>query len=116
MKQNSFKHQPIYIGYPWSLVLRISASEPVFPESCQLKTDIRRATGAPLLATLSTESGGLTRLDDERIEISISPEQSARMREGSVQMDLVRTDVQPSKHLGIFIKVRVELPVTMNAL
>lgn len=103
----------ISIGYAWRQRLLFSTTEVMFPAGCTLVMHVRASRVATsVLATLTTENGGLTRISDQEIEILIHAAATAEMRVGTVVADLVRTDVSPDDHLGLTLTVPVQTPVT----
>lgn len=101
-------------GYEWRQRLAVLGSDtPVFPVGVTLAAHIRRkrADAAPL-ATLTSDNGGLLRVSDSEIDIVIGGSISADWPVGEVVLDLVRTDTDPDKHLGIGLRIPVVLPVT----
>jgi hypothetical protein len=101
----------IVAGYNWSL--RIEADTLAFPAGVAITGHVRRKVGdAVPLATLSTSTGEIARVDDTHIDIVIPGSASADWKAGTVVMDFVRTDVDPDAYLGFILTVPVVLPVT----
>lgn len=101
----------IVAGYNWSL--RIEADTAAFPVGVAITGHVRRKVGdAAPLATLSTATGEIVRVDDRHIDITIDGDASKEWKPGTVVMDFVRTDVDPDAYLGFKLTVPVELPVT----
>jgi len=101
----------ILIGYEYRLQLQAAAD--LFPEDARFTGQLRRTVSdSVILATLSTENGGLLRQDLRTIEIVLAPTITAGLSPGSVTLDLVRTDLDPDRHLGVLIEIPVALPVT----
>jgi len=101
----------ILIGYEYRLQLRAEAD--LFPEVASFTGQLRRAVNdSVILATISTENGGVLRHDERTIEIVLAPNITAGLSPGSVTLDLVRTDLDPDRHLGVLLEIPVVLPVT----
>lgn len=101
-------------GYECRLRLAVVGSDtPVFPVGVTLAAQIRRTRAdTSLLATLTSDNGGLLRVSDSEIDIVIGGSSSADWPAGEVVLDLVRTDTDPDKHLGFALRIPVVLPVT----
>ena len=73
-------------------------------EAASFTGQLRRAvTDSAILATISTENGGVLRHDERTIEIVLVPTITAGLSPGSVTLDLVRTDLDPDRHLGVLL-------------
>ena len=46
------------------------------------------------------------------LTITLAPNITTALTPGSVTLDLVRTDLDPDRHLGVLIEIPVALPVT----
>ena len=101
----------ILIGYEYRLQLQAEAD--LFPETATFTGQLRRTVSdSTVLATISSENGGVLCRDARRLEIVLPPEVTASLSPGSVVLDLVRTDVSPDQHLGFLLDIPVSLPVT----
>jgi hypothetical protein len=101
----------ILIGYEYRLQLEAEAD--LFPQAAAFAGQVRRAvTEGTVLTTLTSANTGVRRLDTRRLELVLSPEVTATFSPGSVVIDLVRTDLDPDRHLGILLDIPVALPVT----
>lgn len=101
----------ILIGYEYRL--RLGTDSALFPAGCMLVAQVRASIGsATLLATLSTEAGTLIREDDRTLEIVLAPVTTGTLPLGSVVIDVVRTDLEPDRHLGFIVEIPVQQPVT----
>lgn len=101
----------ILIGYEYRLQLR--AEVDLYPEAARFTGQLRRkVSDSEILATISTENGGVLRQDDRTIEIVLAPTMTAGLIPGSVVLDLVRTDLHPDRHLGVLLEIPVAQPVT----
>ncbi|KAA0970795.1 hypothetical protein FPY71_09985 [Aureimonas fodinaquatilis] len=100
-------------GFEYAVRVAVSSAEPVFPEACELRADVRRFSySTDRIADLTTDNGGLLRIDDETVEIRISAVQTASISGCSVVLDLVRTDVQPENYLYLRLSLPVMSPIT----
>lgn len=101
----------ILIGYEYRL--QIEAEAALFTESATFSGQLRGAvTDSAVLATVSTGNGGIVRRDDRTLEIVLAPAVTSGLSVGSVVLDLVRTDLDPDRHLGVVLEIPVSLPVT----
>jgi hypothetical protein len=101
----------IVAGYEYRL--QLEADSPVFPAGCALAAHVRaKVSDNTIIATLTTANGGLTRISDTVVEITIPPAATAGLSAGSVVMDMVRTDLEPDRHLNFTLEIPVVRPVT----
>lgn len=111
----SYDSQPgpaIRPGYPWSLQIETPQTA-FFPSSMKISGQFRAQAGAAqVLASISTEQGGVVRITDQKIELRLTPQQTAQMEAGVVVFDLIRTDTDPKRHLYIEITVPVRTSIT----
>jgi hypothetical protein len=103
-------------GYEWRQRLEVvpaAGGSAPFPDGVTLTAQVRvkRTDSAPLV-TLTTGNGGIVRISDTEIDLVVSGVQSIAWPAGEVILDLVRTDLDPDRHLGIALRVPVMLPVT----
>ena len=101
----------IVAGYEYRL--QLEADSPVFPSDCELTAQVRKkVSDSTIIATLTTANGGLARISDTVVEIAIPPAATANLSPGSVVMDIVRTDLEPDRHLSFTLEIPVIQPVT----
>lgn len=101
----------IVAGYEYRL--QVEAGSAVFPQGCTLAAQLRaKVSDTTVIATLTTQNGGLVRRSDTVIEIVIAAEASAGLSAGSIVLDMVRTDLVPPKHLQFTLEIPVVRPVT----
>jgi hypothetical protein len=101
----------ILIGYEYRLQLEAEAD--LFPEDASFVGQVRSAiTAATVMAELSSAAGSVLRVDNHTLEIVLAPAVTANLAPGMVVLDLVRTDLNPDRHLGFVLEVPVALPVT----
>jgi hypothetical protein len=101
----------IVAGYEYRL--QLEADSPIFPEGCSLTAQVRaKVSASAAIATLTTANGGLALVSDTIVEITIPPAATADLPPGSVVMDLVRTDLDPDRHLNFTLEIPVIRPVT----
>jgi len=101
-------------GYPYRL--RLASESPLFLQGAQFYAQVRQSTSAgEILAEIASQSGGFERRRDTEIELVLSPAQTAALPLGHVVLDLIRTDLDPPQHLGIFLELPVLQPVTRSS-
>jgi hypothetical protein len=101
----------IVVGYEYRL--QLEADSPVFPQGCALVAQVRaKVSDNAVIATLTTANGGLARISDTVVEITIPAAATASLPPGSVVMDMVRTDLEPDRHLNFTLEIPVIRPVT----
>jgi hypothetical protein len=101
----------IVAGYEYKL--QLEADSPVFPAGCSLTAQVRaKVSDINIIATLTTANGGLARISDTVVEIIIPSTATAGLPPGSVVMDMVRTDLEPDRHLNFTLDIPVVRPVT----
>ena len=101
----------IVAGYAYKL--QIETDVAMFPVGCTLIAQVRaKVSDSTVLATLTTANGGLTRISDTVIEITIPAPATAALQVGSVVLDVVRTDLEPDRHLNFHLEIPVIKPVT----
>lgn len=104
----------ILIGYEYRLQLQAEAD--LFPEGASFVGQVRSAvTAATMVAELSTAAGSVLRVDGRTLEIVLPPDVTASLAPGGIVLDLVRTDLEPDRHLGFVLEIPVALPVTRFA-
>ncbi|WAJ27133.1 hypothetical protein [Antarcticirhabdus aurantiaca] len=106
---------PIVLSYAYTLRIAVTGQggDVLFPDGCELRADVRSYPGArSILAELSTQNGGLVRIDDGTIEVRLTAEQTAAIGHSSVVLDLARTDPNPDVYLYVALKIPVQKPVT----
>jgi hypothetical protein len=101
----------ILIGYEYRLQLEAEAD--LFPNGASFAGQVRSAiTAATVVAELSSATGSVLRVDDRTLEIVLAPAVTAGLAPDGVVLDLVRTDLEPDRHLGFVLEIPVALPVT----
>jgi len=111
MRVSVFDGPAIVAGYEYKL--QLEAESPVFPEGSSLTAHVRcRVSDNAFIATLTTANGGLARVSDTTLEITIPAAAKASLTPGSVVMDMVRTDLEPDRHLNFTLEIPVVRPVT----
>lgn len=104
----------ILIGYEYRLQLQAEAD--LFPEEASFAGQVRSAiSAATVVAELSSAAGSVLRVDVRTLEIVFVPAATASLTPGGVVLDLVRTDLEPDRHLGFVLEIPVALPVTRFA-
>jgi hypothetical protein len=88
----------------------------MFPAGCKLRAELRAFVGAPtVIAELTTENGGLTRVDDHTVEMRVGADRTASIETKHATVDFARTDPTPDVYLYVQLKIPVLLPVTLGA-
>lgn len=101
----------ILLGYTYALQIELSAG--LIVEDARFTGQLRSTVASDaVLATLTSDGNELVRISDTVLEIRISAADTAQMSVGSVVLDIVRTDLEPPAHLGVFLEIPVMLPVT----
>ncbi|WP_353268359.1 hypothetical protein [Gemmatimonas sp.] len=105
--------RPIVAGFPWSLDVTVTRETPFFPSGSTHTAHVRDTpSSGSIRATLTTANGGLTRVDDNTVRLLIPAETSATWKEGSVVLDIVRTDVTPDEYGGFVLTLPVVRSIT----
>lgn len=111
MSVEVFDGPAIVAGYTYKL--QIEAESALFPDGAAFTAQVRsKISASAIIATLSTANGGIARVSDTMVELTIGPEATADLGAGSVVVDIVRTDLIPPRHLSFFLEIPVVLPVT----
>jgi hypothetical protein len=101
----------ILIGYEYRLQLQAEAD--LFPNGASFAGHVRSAiSAATVVAELSSGAGSVLRVDARTLEIVLPPAVTAGLAPGGVVLDLVRTDLEPDRHLGFVLEIPVALPAT----
>ena len=105
----------ILVGYQYHL--RLEAEAPLFPTGALFIGHMRvKPSDAQILAVISSADGGVTRVSDCVVDLTLSPSQTAGLTPGRVVLDLVRIDLEPDLHLGFSLELPVLLPITRGLL
>lgn len=106
---------PIRPNFPWTITIVDQAPDPAnlfAPAGATFEADIRHEEGGAILATISTGSG-VTRIDDNTLEIVFSPAVTATLTPGRMALfDFVRTDTAPPTHTNIGLSIPVKASIT----
>jgi len=101
----------IVAGYDYTL--QIETDVATFPVGCVLTAQVRaKVSDNAVLATLTTANGGLTRISETVLEITIPAPATTTLQVGSVVLDVVRTDLEPDRHLNFHLEIPIIKPVT----
>jgi hypothetical protein len=112
MSTKTFKYDPVRPGFAWGATIRIQSKTPFFDPNGRYRAEIRVNENSPLIATITTENGGITVLDGERISVKLTGIQTAPMRHGAVFFEVVRTDGIDPVHTGLRVQARVIKSIT----
>ena len=109
--RTTFEGPAILPGYAYRL--RLVAEHALFPEAARFVAQIRVSPSSnAVLADISSAAGGFERISDTELELVLSPAETAALPLGRVVLDIVRTDLTPLLHLGVFLELPVMQPVT----
>ncbi|WP_203310511.1 hypothetical protein [Sphingomonas beigongshangi] len=104
---------PIAAGYAYRVRLQVTGEDPVFPVGCRLRAQVRPFVGSTHVAgTLTTENGGITRIDDQTVELELPEALTANIDNDAAWLDLARADLDPDEWIPVQIKLPVITPVT----
>ena len=111
----SFEGPAILPGYAYQL--RLEAGSDLFPDAALFLAELRTSPSSPqLLATLRSETGGFVRINNREMDLVLTPPQTSVLPLGRVVLDIIRTDLDPLQHLGLFLELPVLQPVTRDIL
>lgn len=111
MTSDVFNGPAILVGYEYAL--QVEADAPLFPAGAAFTAQVRqKLSAATPITTLTSAAGHLVRRSDTVLEIKMPPDATALMQIGSAFVDVVRTDVDPPKHLSFLLEIPVTMPVT----
>lgn len=100
---------PVVVGHAYTIDIEVEDETP-FPAG-DYAAQVRETIGAAWsVADLTTSGGGLTRISDSTMRLSMTAAQTALIGNTVVVVDFVRTDTDPDT----FTYVRVTLPVTQT--
>lgn len=107
---------PVAIGYDWRQRLRVTVidgSSVPFPVGSTFRADVRAVrTDAATIATLTTAGGGITRVNDNEIDLLILAASTALFVPTCVFLDLVRTDGASEVFQYLTLRIDVINPIT----
>jgi hypothetical protein len=99
---------PVAIGYEYALEIRVAGTDEVFPENALLRAQVRaRETSAEVITELTSDNGGLTRVDGHTVEVRIPASVTANLGK-QIVFDLVRDD----DYLYLRLQVTTLKPIT----
>jgi hypothetical protein len=111
--QQHIKARSIYAGFEWRLRVTIDGVEP-FAADARFAAQIRRQAKDPALATLTTENGGVVRINSRSLELVLPGDASADWEQGQVLIDVVRVAPEPKRNLGFRLTVPVKQSITRD--
>lgn len=101
----------ILVGYVYRLQIELDA--PLIEEGAAFTAHLRSSvSSAEVLAELTSANGGIARIGDHAIELTIGADLTAQLTPGSAVLDVARTDTPGPQHLGFMLEIPVTLPVT----
>lgn len=111
----TFEGPAILPGYAYQL--RLEAESDLFPEDARFLAHLRTTPSSDqVLAVVASDTGGFMRINDREMDLVLSAEQTATLPLGRVVLDIIRTDLNPLQHLGLFLELPVLQPVTRGIL
>jgi len=114
----SFPNLAVAPGWHYGIYLRAqcpAGQNPLFPSGVELFAQVRQQADWPVLAELSTETGGIMRISDAELVISIAANLTAAFKRGYVYADIVRSGWVPGYFPGLRLMIPVEAPITVLA-
>ena len=109
--RTTFEGPAILPGYAYRL--RLVSEHALFPEVARFVAQIRVSPSSDtVLAEISSAAGGFERIGDTELDLHLTPAETAALPLGRVVLDLVRADLTPPLHLGVFLELPVMQPVT----
>lgn len=111
MTTGKYPYKPIIPGFPWDVTLRVKSKNPFFPEGAY-RAEVRVNPNSAVITTLTTENGGLIRLDDGRMQVVIAGAGTASIRSETVYFDVIRVDEAEDVHTGLRVHVPVNRTIT----
>ena len=108
------KGRAIRTGTEWRLKFTINSTAlEAFPVDATFVSQIRATPeSTEVLATLTSENGGVTRVSGNQIELYLPADASKNWSSGKVVLDVIRTDAGDDVHLGFDLKIPVKRSVT----
>lgn len=107
------KGRAIQIGYQWRMDVLVKSKIMLFDEGARFAAQVRdNPLSDVTLAALTTENGGITRINSFTLRILVPASATAGMKPGKVFIDVARVDRDPPEHLGFRLEVPVRMPVT----
>lgn len=104
---------PIVTGYRYGLRIVATGYEAVFPAGAAFRAQVRDFAGSlSPIADLTTENGGIVRINDTTVDLFIKPEDTARCRNVSAVLDFARTDPDPDQFTYLRLQIPVMKPIT----
>lgn len=111
MSVSVFEGPAIIAGYEYRL--QIEADSALFPAGAEFAGQLRsKVSDSGIIATLTSENGGLLRRSDTVLELVVPPEATEHLSPGSAVVDIARTDLRPPRHLAFLLEIPVVQPVT----
>lgn len=111
----TFEGPAILPGYAYQL--RLEAGSDLFPEDARFLAHLRTTPSSDqVLAVVTTETGGFVRINDRELDLVLSAAQTSILPLGRVVLDIIRADLDPLQHLGLFLELPVLQPVTRDIL
>ena len=104
---------PIAVGLPYSVQITVVDYDDVpFPSGCTLVGHVRDFAAASSLIAELTTGAGITRIGDATVQIDLTAAQTAAIRNTTVTIDFVRTDVDPDAYTYVQATIDAITPAT----
>ncbi len=104
---------PVARGYVYPFRMSVPDGEAPFPEGVRLRAEVRDFAGADhVLGVLTTENGGLARVDDRTVDVVVAASITGLLTNTVMAIDFARVDVVPVRFLAIGVSLTVIEPVT----
>lgn len=111
VQQQRIKARSINPGFEWRLRIVVSGAL-TFEADARYAAQVRPQINQPALATMTTENGGIRRINSRTLELFLTADATADMAPGAVLVDVVRVFPTPVQNLGFRLTVPVKLSVT----
>ncbi len=101
----------IIAGYVW--VMRLKITNGAFTAASTFRAQMRRSPDVnDVLHELTTDNGGVRRIDETTLELMIPGDVTASWPARTAFIDIARTDLSEPTHLGFRLAVPVQKPIT----
>ena len=103
----------IQTGCEWRLSIRVNSPvAELYPTNAKFTAHVRRDVEGPVLATLSSDTNTIRRINGNSLELVIPASASRDWPAGKVFLDVLRTDPAQPVHLGFQLEIPVKRSIT----